>query len=481
MNTPALDELRARRDALATEARALLDDPDPNTLRLETLNTELEQVSERIEQLAALETRIAAGLADGTVTLEPGDASGTRGPQLLRKTDPWAEASYSDTADDVRTRGLAAIEQCRSDEMKPEDRARVQKTIRDDETTDSAEYIAAASSPHYMMAFRKIVRDPSGRADWTPEERHAWDRVVSTHVAREMAAEQRAALTTTGASAILPVMVDPTILLSSAGARGDFRSFSRTVQISTHQWNGATSAGVTAEWNTESAEVTDASPTITAATITPVRGDAYVQCSWEVVQDSNFAEQLPRLLADAKFVLEQAAFATGAGGTASPEGIVTRLSVTTASKVSAQTNGSFGPIDAYALVNNLPARFLDNSAWAGHWGIANLARAFAGTALNSSFWVDFGAGIPSTMLGAPFHQVSGMISTLSAATASSDYALILGDWSQFVVVDRFPMSITSSNWVIGANRRPTGEYGYLGIFRTGSGTPVPNAFRVLVV
>jgi HK97 family phage major capsid protein len=70
---------------------------------------------------------------------------------------------------------------------------------------------------------------------------------------------------------------------------------------------------------------------------------------------------------------------------------------------------------------------------------------------------------------------------LSTATASNDNVLVIADFSYFVIVDRIGMQITHSDWVLGTNRRPTGQHGFLALWRTGSDLVNTDAGRLLVV
>ena len=201
--------------------------------------------------------------------------------------------------------------------------------------------------------------------------------------------------------------------------------------------------------------------------------------------DSNVAAQIGMLFADAKDRLEGTAFVSGTGST-QPEGIVTRLNVTTASKVAANTNGAFGAIDVFNLVNNLPARYQQTCSWLAHWFTYNLARQFGG-ANQPNFWVDLGPGIPSQMLGRSTYQSSAMLNAsgavgLSSATASTDNILILGDFSEgYLIVDRIGMEVVYNPLVLGSNRRPTGEVGWAAYWRVGADTTNAKAFVMLQV
>jgi HK97 family phage major capsid protein len=58
---------------------------------------------------------------------------------------------------------------------------------------------------------------------------------------------------------------------------------------------------------------------------------------------------------------------------------------------------------------------------------------------------------------------------------------VLGDFSQYVVVDRVGMSIAFNPLVVGSNRRPTGEIGWAAFWRVGADVDNANGFRLLVV
>ena len=59
---------------------------------------------------------------------------------------------------------------------------------------------------------------------------------------------------------------------------------------------------------------------------------------------------------------------------------------------------------------------------------------------------------------------------LSTATSSNDDVLVCADYSQsFAIVDRVGGLLITDPLVKGANRRPTGEYGFFYFWRVGSG------------
>jgi len=190
------------------------------------------------------------------------------------------------------------------------------------------------------------------------------------------------------------------------------------------------------------------------------------------------------LFQDGKDRLEATAFATGSGS-GQPKGVVTVLQAVTASRVAATTNGSFGAIDVYKLAEALPARYQPNASWLANFQWAYEIRQF-GTATSNvaaNFWCDFGAAVPSTLLGLQWNGCSGMqVTPLSTATASSDDILIAADFTQFyTVVDRMGSTVGVNPWVQGSNRRPTKETHFLLTWRTGGDSHNSDAARLLRV
>jgi HK97 family phage major capsid protein len=191
---------------------------------------------------------------------------------------------------------------------------------------------------------------------------------------------------------------------------------------------------------------------------------------------------LAMLFADARDRLEGSAFAVGTGST-QPYGVVTELQLVTASRVASSTNGSFGPVDIFALDNALPQRYRSNAKWAGNKSIFNLVRQMAtGSGPQFAFWTDLGGGRPPLLIGYDVNEASAMQSLLSAATASNDDVLVLGNFKDgYYIVDRIGMSIAYNPLVLGANRRPTGEVGWAAFWRVGARTVNADAFRLLRV
>src|SRR5262249_59641625 len=91
----------------------------------------------------------------------------------------------------------------------------------------------------------------------------------------------------------------PTIILTNASSANPWRRISNVKQTTSNTWNGVNSAGVNAAWLAEGTIVTDNSPTVANIVRTPAQAAAWVFGSYEVLEDTDFGQQLPALLADA--------------------------------------------------------------------------------------------------------------------------------------------------------------------------------------
>lgn len=90
----------------------------------------------------------------------------------------------------------------------------------------------------------------------------------------------------------------------------------------------------------------------------------------------------------------------------------------------------------------------------------------------------------------PVHPVRGEAERLAGAqdmdgtltALAENYVLVNGDIrSAYTIVDRLGLEIVYDSMVLGTNRRPTGQAGFVGYFRTGAKTINVAAARVLNV
>ncbi|WP_326646398.1 phage major capsid protein [Streptosporangium sp. NBC_01755] len=329
-------------------------------------------------------------------------------------------------------------------------------------------WVMATGDDAYVRAFAKLAADPSrGHLMWTPEEGAAY----------RAATEVRTALNLSGGSAMVPLVIDPAIMLTSAGSNNPLRQISRVVTTVSDSWNGVTSAGATAEWKTEGSQAADGTPALAPAPIPVFMGDVDVTYSYELGMDAlDFTNQLRRVAQDAADQLMATAYTTGNGSTA-PGGIVTAL-VGTASEINTTGSEALDDSDPFALQNALPARFSANASFMSHIATANAYRQMETT--NGALQFPELRQTPPMLLGKPWYENSNMDGAINAAATANNYVVVYGDFSQFVIVDRIGTTVEFLP-DYGANGRPTGQRHLFMTFRTGSDAPVIEAFRLLDV
>jgi HK97 family phage major capsid protein len=358
------------------------------------------------------------------------------------------------TRGELRERSLDAVElECKRSGLGHDYAEEVTRKIQDGGTfskNNIAGHVLLTGSEEYQEAFRAYLQDPQGEA-------------------------QRAALSLTLANGgyLLPFVLDPTIILTNASSANPWRRISRVVTTTSNTWNGVNSAGVTAGMIGEAGVFPDATPTVGNVVITPQKANAYIFGSYEVLEDTDFGQQLPVLLADAKDRLEESQFATGNGTPPNTQGVVTAATTV----VTTATTLVIAVADVYATHAALPPRFRNAAkvAWVANVAIINSFRQLD-TAGGSSFWTNLGKGQPETLLGAPIYEST----TMSATKAVGSLEAIFGSFNEYIICDRVGVSMIYEPLVKDtATGRPTGQAAWAMFWRFGAQVSTANAFRVM--
>ncbi|WP_052745691.1 phage major capsid protein [Allosalinactinospora lopnorensis] len=458
--SPINDMRRIQRELEALENKAKLTAADEARL------DELTRAFDRSSTLHRL-SQHAAGHGSGDLRTEHGTHHYDPDGAAPTRTTNGPLAALRDQA--MRNVDTAA----RSGELPDHGAQRVEKLLRDGPAyaqTVAARWAIATGDPAYARAFATLVADPTrGHLLWEPQEQEAYRRVA--HFQSEM--RQMEIGTGAGGGHMVPMHLDPAIILTSDGSNNPLREISRVVQVASSEWNGVSSAGVTAEWKSEHAEVADASPTLEQPNIPVHFGDAFVPFSFEVGMDAvNFMQELQRLLVDGLAQLHATAFTTGSG-TGQPTGIVTALTGTS-SEVDTATAATLAAEDVFATQSALPARFSMNAQWAANIAVinhlsqeetANGSKVFPGIA-------------DDRLLRKPLNELSNMSGDHETA---GEKVLLYGDFSNFVIVDRIGAQLELIPNLVGANQRPTGQRGALLWARTGADSVNDSAFVLLNV
>ncbi len=341
------------------------------------------------------------------------------------------------------------------------------------ENNELARRLAVCSSPEYARAFGKLAKDPvSGHNTFTSAERAAWDAGLEARAAMAIGSGA------TGGFAV-PTHLDPTVIITNDGSSNVIRQISRQVNLSVgNTWNGISSDGVTASYDAEAAEVSDDSPTLAQPSIDAHMARAFVRGSIEAFDDiPNLQSEVLRLFADAKDRLEETKFTVGSG-VAEPEGVFTAIAAVTASRVTSTTAATIGVVDLKAVYRAVPARHRRMAKWLAN-PLYTLAVKDLGTAVNASYSGDLRDPAASRWYDLPVYESDDAPSTQT--TTALDSEILLGDFSQFVIVDRIGATAEFIPHLFAtANNRPSGERGVFFRFRSGSGVVNSNAFALLV-
>jgi HK97 family phage major capsid protein len=474
MGLKRADEIRTRMDAIRSDLATLeqLDakgeaDETAET-RLDDLLAEADMLRTELEPLAAREERIA-NIRRTAQAEENREESGTEqatrtAPELgIRKStrSPFenldeVRRGYANPAD-IRARAVGAIAEyaARTDHWALAPDAAEQATKLVEKTGAKfgsvvARQMLITGTPEYREAFTQYMEDPGGYAS-------------------------RAAMSLTSANGgyLVPFTLDPTIILTNNGSANPYRQYATIKTTATNDWNGVTSAGVSAEWTAEGIEAADASPTVGQLKITPQKADAYLFGSYEVLGDSDIAQQLPELLADAKDRLEESAFAVGTGS-GQPFGVMARGTTLALASGTAATGPTAASV--YALMGALPARWRGpraNNVWLANLTTINTLRNVASFSGSTTSIVNDNGSVP-TLLGKPLLESTSVVGTFT----TTNKVIAFGDMRQYYIVDRIGMSVVYDSIVLGSNRRPTGQGAWYAFWRVGADVSTAGAFRV---
>jgi len=494
-----LQEMLDRQSAIRNELANM--DADPQTTEegdgdiRDTLIDEYEKIEElkkpvisRMEKIKLIQRG-----ADDPFAGEPGDANGQapynggavrqaqrwgggQTPEFMTRLDPFAELDKVKDGlvrgSDMVARSLNVIEMHNRRGLLADDRAQ-EATRKAALDPMIARHMLMTGYDEYVEAFRMYLNDPQGEG--------------------LRAAQRSLTLGTASGGYLLPYVLDPTVVLSSDGSINPYRALADVKTTTSNAWQGVNSAGVQMGWLDEGGQATDNTPSTAQIQIFVKKAAAWVIASFESNADTNFADQLPRLLADSKDILEETAFARGTGGTGNagqPSGVLTGLG--TAQRVLAGGSGvaafvgtsgganGGGMGDVYALNSALGPRFRLSGSVAWVMNITNINRIrqidlYGGGA----FITNLRDGQPLTLLDKPLRESPSLTQTPGTGTALVAASGVFGDFSKFYIVDRVGSTMLFDPMIKSAStaNMPTGNQGWFYYWRVGSGRAADNAFR----
>lgn len=339
----------------------------------------------------------------------------------------------------------------------------------------AAEYALAHGTPEYRSAFTSWAKQGGREVQYDGDQRAAIMQAMEVRTALNI---------TSGASGqfSLPTVFDPTLIHTGNAAVNPIRQIARVVQGTQNVWNGVSLGNVTTYWHAEAAALTDGSPTLAHPVVTAGHLTAWVPASWEFFDDSPMVSQLPGLIAEAFTYAESTAFVSGTG-TSQPLGVVTAISATAGSTITATTRGTFtsaSSADVFALANAVPSRYENTASWIANKKTFNTVRQMSSSGYGSLFWGNLVNNIAPNpdypLLGYPTYNASDVLSTTTTGTV----LMVLGDFAQYLIYDVIGTTVELVANVVNSSGIPTGQRGIVARKRVGGNVTDLNAFRFLL-
>jgi HK97 family phage major capsid protein len=445
----------------------------------------LEQLRTRLEAIQAERRDIHTATGDGDMSAEQvarWEALDTEEPTVRAQIDTEeraervreSRARWGSTQ--VRTTGDVSYE-IRSGTPAPE---RVGMLLRalDGRISDGD------NQRHFEQIVRRHARDlvwaRNILARANPVYDDAWRMVMSGN-GMLLTEEQRAAIavgTGTQGGFLVPTHLDPTLIITNSGSSNIVRSISRVVTLGQENvWHGVSTAGVTASWDAELAEVSDDTPTFSNPSVPVYGAQAFVQATLDALADTGVADDVLALFGDARDRLEGAAHAVGSG-VGQPTGIFTALEANTNVEITSAAAAAIALADIHGVYRQVPVRWRGKGSWLMH-PLYSLAIKALGTALSASYSTDITQPVADRLIGRPLVESDDAPTTQT--TTALDNELVFGDFSNFVIVDKPGSTMTQYIPMLFnvANNLPDGRVGWYMHWRNGSDSVNDLAFRLL--
>ena len=499
MGLKQLGEVQQEMAVIKAQLEQAAEMPDPEgdevarSKVLEERANQIDDLVKRFDELQALEGPLlersrrldeikAYALSSANVDGGDGAAPSRFGANFNRPVDPFDTPPSQLSRKDLIDRARRVVGESRLPSLRADSKEQVDGYIqrganRDTDTNLTAgrfdgTYIAMRAllteNPAYQSAFQKYA---AGRniATMTRSEQEA---VAAYYEYEDQVARSMSENTTTAGGFGIPILIDPTIILTSGAMDAPLLRVCRVETVTNNLWNGVSSAGMSWSYTTESTEVSDNSPTLAQPTVRVHMPKGFIPYTIEVGMDyPGFADEMGRLINQGYTDLLATKTMTGTG-TNEPFGIFVAASTATDVLIPT-TDGAFGGVDIFATWAKLPERFRPNATWVMSVSCQNAIRAFAAqTTVNSAYFTIDLTGGTFSLNGRPV-IVTDYAPTFTGVnvpgTTGLQNILCVGDWQQgYLWVNRAGMTIEQIPNLFGAsNRFPLGQRGLFAYARNG--------------
>lgn len=341
----------------------------------------------------------------------------------------------------------------------------LERIIRDD--TDVARRMIVTESPDYRRAFTRYLREgPHGL--FSPEESTAIRRWKSYERAQSEG-------TTTAGGFAIPVFIDPSVIVTDAGAPNPFLTLCTVRDITTRTWRGVVSAAPVWSVDGENTEASDRSMTsMSQPSIPTYQIRSWIPYSIEIGEDyPEFQSEMTAALAQGYDEILLDKFTRGVGST-EPTGLLTALAAAVPTVlVTSSTDGAFSDTDIQNTWSALPAKYRAHATWMASTTVTAEIRQTS-TVYHASAVTLEG---PASEIVNGRQLIEAPYFPAASSTTGANTRLCVGDFSQMSVIRRRGMTVEVVPLVFGSSQRPTGQRGLYASARIGSDVPNPNAFR----
>jgi HK97 family phage major capsid protein len=457
-----LDELRSSVAALKSEIETLAAAEDITPEQDARLSAALDEFEARKADLDAAEERAARIEAAKSVVTER--AAGFDAPQVMKRTETNVDVRSASRME-IRDAALKIVEKdgkgLAARQLDHVDRLLNTRNGNTD-GGEIAKRLVLTETDAYRSAFVKGVTQAAPA--YTAEEAAAINEF------------RAAALSPDSAGGFgVPVLIDPTIILTSGAADAPILNLARVVTVTTDAWKGVSSAGVSWSYDAEASEVSDDAASLVQPSIDIYTARGFIPYSIEVGQDyPGFAEEMRRLLDQGYIDLVASQSMTGS----TPVGIFTALDANTNVEVVVTTDGLFGAVDLLNVWKSLPERYKARATWIMSTDVENEIRSFSANDTGAYYTVNLTQGGIGNLFGRPV--ITSDYAPEFTGTTGAANILVVGDFSNFVVAQRAGMTVELVSHLFGTtNNRPTGQRGWFAYARHGFDSVNDNGFRLL--
>jgi HK97 family phage major capsid protein len=466
-----LEDLRAQVATIEGDQRALdaeigdeIPTPEQET-RWEELKTQRESADRDLSDAEARAQRVAESRSKWASTqITPA------------QVNPFDEDVRTMPGSAVLSRSLKVVD---SDDgsrhLRDDQKEHLHKVLRTRHADTDGELVGrlllATENPAYRSAFQKVAANVA--PVFNAEEGRAVEQVQLIKRAMSIGVDA------SGGFAV-PVLIDPTIILTAQGTVNDILRLARVETITNDTWRGLSSAGVTWSFKAEAAAATDNSPSVAQPEVITRRADGFIPYSIEIGQDwPGFAEQMSVLLAEGYDELLAEKLITGTSGSNEPNGLIASLdALTNPANREVATAGTIAAADIYGLWDSLPQKFrrAENCAWLSSTDVQNSIRQLGTT--DPNFTVNITAEAIPRLFGREYPMNDYMQDDPSSTGVQP--LLAVGDFRGYLVAQRAGMTVEFVPHLFDVtNNRPTGQRGWFAWARVGAGVVNNNAFRLL--